>query len=87
MAKLKFVRDLQAAVGTAHNGDITDVIDKNMEQQYREHKQMNLEIKESIRALERDNIDIHASLNDYEKSKSVTVVNNVHLDKAAMNVN
>lgn len=32
LAKLKFVRDLQAAVGTAHNGDITDFFDKNMEQ-------------------------------------------------------
>lgn len=48
---------------------------------------MNLEIKESIRGLERDNIDIYSSLNDYDKSKSITVVNNVNLDKASMNVN
>lgn len=48
---------------------------------------MNLEIKESIRALERENVDIYDNLNDYEKSKSVTVVNNVHLDKASMNIN
>lgn len=44
-------------------------------------------MKESIRALERENVDIYDNLNDYEKSKSVTVVNNVHLDKASMNIN
>jgi len=35
IAKIKFVRDLQSSLGTADNGEITDVIDRGLEDDFR----------------------------------------------------
>lgn len=48
--QIKFVRDLQAKLGTADNGNVGDIIDKEMERQYKIEKQTNIELRERIRA-------------------------------------
>jgi hypothetical protein len=46
------VRELQSKLGTADNGHITEVIDKEMEAQFRKEKHMNVQLKEKIRECE-----------------------------------
>jgi hypothetical protein len=36
--QIKFVRELQGQLGTADNGHITEVIDKNLEESFRKEK-------------------------------------------------
>ena len=40
--QIKFVRDLQSQLGTADNGHITEIIDQDLENQFRKEKQINL---------------------------------------------
>ena len=40
--QIKFVRDLQSQLGTADNGHVTEVIDKELEGQFRKEKQLNI---------------------------------------------
>ena len=46
IARIKFVRDLQAQVGTADVGHVTEVIDRDLEGQFRKEKQINIQLKE-----------------------------------------
>jgi len=38
ISQIKFVRDLQASLGTADNGNISEVVDKELEKQFRKEK-------------------------------------------------
>lgn len=40
--QIRFVRDLQGQLGTADNGHVTEVIDKELEGHFRREKQLNI---------------------------------------------
>jgi hypothetical protein len=40
--KIKFVRTLQGQLGTADNGDITEMIDKELEEEFKREKHLNI---------------------------------------------
>lgn len=46
--QIQFVRDLQAAVGKVENGNISEVVDKEMERDFRQVKTENLELKQQL---------------------------------------
>ena len=48
--QIKFVRDLQVSLGTADNGHITDIIDKEMESSFREAKEEGIRLRELLKS-------------------------------------
>jgi hypothetical protein len=88
--QIKFVRDLQGSLGTADNGEIRDVIDKEMEQQFKAEKQKNLELRELIRANKQEYDAALEHLSILLEQKDVTYVtkhgNQISLGRIAMTI-
>ena len=88
--QIKFVRNLQAQLGTSDNGHITEVIDKELEDKFRKEKHLNVQLKEKLKECELEKLRIVEQLKLLEGEKEVTVVtksdNHVDLDKASMNI-
>ena len=88
--QIKFVRSLQAQLGTSDNGHITEVIDKELEEKFRKEKHLNVQLKEKLKECELEKLRIVEQLKLLEGQKEVTVVtksdNHVDLDKASMNI-
>jgi len=56
LTQIKFVRSLQAQLGTADNGEITEIIDKNLEEQFRKEKHLNIQLKEKVKECEMEKL-------------------------------
>ena len=50
--QIKFVRQLQSNLGTSDNGHITEVIDKDLENQFKKEKHLNIQLKEKLKECE-----------------------------------
>jgi valyl-tRNA synthetase len=89
--KIKFVRSLQAELGTADNGDINEMIDKDLEESFKKEKHLNVQLKEKLKECEMEKLQIIEQLDLLEAKQEVTVVtkteNHVDLDKSMMNIN
>ena len=68
------MRDLQGQLGTADNGHVTEVIDKDLEAQFRQEKQLNIQLREKLKACEIEKCQILEQLKFLEGRKDVTVV-------------
>ena len=68
------MRDLQGQLGTADNGHITEVIDKDLEAQFRQEKQLNIQLREKLKECEIEKCQILEQLKFLEGRKDVTVV-------------
>lgn len=74
IAQIKFVRELQSQLGTADNGHVTEVIDKDLEEQFRREKHLNIQLKERLKQCEVEKFQIIEQLRELEAQKNVTVV-------------
>jgi hypothetical protein len=88
--RIRFVRDLQAQLGTADNGEIKDIIDKDMERQFRIEKQTNLQLRERIKAEKTEKESISREIEYLLSQKDVTFVsrdgNQLNLNRVAMSI-
>lgn len=88
--QIKFVRDLQSQLGTSDNGHINDIIDQDLEQQFRQEKLIGVQIKEKLKQCEIEKYQILENLKFMESKQNVTVVNksgnHSDLDKQNMNL-
>ena len=50
--QIKFVRQLQSNLGTSAAGHITEVIDKDLENQFKKEKHLNIQLKEKLKECE-----------------------------------
>ena len=88
LEQIKFVRSLQAQLGTADNGNVNEVIDKTLEEQFRKEKHLNVQLKEKLKECEVERLEVGEQLKLLEAQKEVTVVaktdDHVDLEKAQM---
>lgn len=88
--QIKFVRDLQASLGTSDNGHITEIIDQEMEDKFRTAKEETVRLKEQIKAMQVEKEDVLHQLKLLQGEKDVTIVTRtgreVNLQKATMGV-
>lgn len=84
------MRALQAQLGTADNGEITDMIDRDLEEQFKVEKHLNVQLKTKIKECEMEKMTIIEQLKQMEAKHDVTVVSkteqHIDLEKAEMNV-
>lgn len=74
MNQIKFVRSLQGELGTADVGEISEIIDKDLEEQFRKEKHMNIQLKEKLKECEMEKLQIIEQLTMLDGQKEVTVV-------------
>ena len=55
---IKFVRDLQSSLGTADNGHINDVVDKELKTRFEQEKGEHHRLKELLKAQEKESEEI-----------------------------
>lgn len=88
--QIRFVRDLQSQLGTADNGHVTDVIDKELEGHFRREKQLNIQLREKLKECEIEKCRIQEQVKHLEGQRDVTVVqqtgNDTDLQRQMMNV-
>lgn len=51
ISQIKFVRDLQSQLGTSDNGHLKNIVDKEMEKEFKVEKKNKIVLKESIKKL------------------------------------
>lgn len=81
---------MQGSLGTADNGEVRDIIDKEMEHNLKREKQRNMELRELINANRADYDAALKQLNFLQQQKEVTCVtwrgNQVSLGRIAMTI-
>ena len=52
--QIKFARDLQATLGTSNNGPLNDIIDKEMEADFKKEKKKQMKLREQLKKCQID---------------------------------
>jgi hypothetical protein len=89
--QIKFVRQLQSSLGTADNGHIAEVIDKDLEHQFKKEKHLNIQLKEKLKECEYEKERIREQLKFLQAQKDVVVVTKtgtaMDIETSSMNIN
>ena len=89
--QIKFLRQLQSNLGTSDNGHLNDVIDKDLEAQFKKEKHLNIQLKEKLKECEYEKERIKEQLKFLEGQKDVVVVTKTggHMDieTSSMSIN